>query len=310
MNSIYQPVIDTVRSFNRFYTNILGLLDHHMLGSRFSLSEIRVLYEIAHTDNCVAKDLSEKLTMDPGYLSRMMKQFEKWNLTYRVQSAQDGRLYYLYLTDQGKDTMAELDGLSNRQIHEMLSRLPEQGRRKLVEGMRTIEEILSEKPLTREKIIIRNEIKPGDVGCLIQLHGWIYAKECGFNHVFEGYVCKTFYDFLENYHPEKDRLWLAEAEEGIIGAIAIVGHSAQRAQLRWFILHPHFRGMGLGNTLLNEAMQYCREKGFQTVFLETTEDQKTAIKMYMKAGFRKVAEHENHTWGKSLVEQTFELSLP
>jgi DNA-binding MarR family transcriptional regulator/GNAT superfamily N-acetyltransferase len=310
VNSIYTPLIHVVRRFNRFYTNILGLLDQHLLDSEFSLSEARVLYEIGHTENCTAKNLCEDLRIDPGYLSRMIKHFEKHSFTYRVKSANDARLYYLYLTDQGKNTLAKLDQLSNRQIDQMFSRLPEKDQKKLIEGMQTIENVLSEKlGLIKEKVIIRSELKPGDIGFLIHLHGWIYAEECGYNHTFEGYVCRTFYDFLENYNPEKDRFWFAEANGTMIGAIAIVGHSAQKAQLRWFILHPQFRGIGLGSTLLSKAMQYCREKKFQKVFLETTEDQKAAIRMYIKAGFRKVAEHENYTWGKNLVEQTFELNL-
>ena len=310
MNSVYTPLFHAVRRFNRFYTNILGLLDQHLLESQFSLSEARVLYEINHTENCTAKNLSEELRIDPGYLSRMIKQFEKHNYTYRVKSAKDARLYYLYLTEQGKDTLAKLDELSNRQIDQMLGWLPEQDQKKLVAGMQTIENALSGKTeLIREQVMIRSELKPGDVGYLIHLHGWIYAQECGYNHVFEGYVCRTFDDFLEKYNPQRDRFWFAEVNGAMIGAIAIISHSAQKAQLRWFILHPQFRGIGLGGILLGKAIQYCKEKEFQTVFLETTADQKTALKIYLKAGFRKVAEHENHSWGKSLVEQTLELQL-
>ncbi|TCL58645.1 MarR family transcriptional regulator with acetyltransferase activity [Hydrogenispora ethanolica] len=311
MDSIGQPLIRAVRRFNRFYTNILGLLDQHLPDSEFSLPEARVLYEIGHTENCTAKNLSEELRIDPGYLSRMVKHFEKRGLTYRVQSAKDGRQYYLYLTEQGQDILAKLGRLSDGQIDRMLNRLPDHDRKRLVEGMQTIEDLLSTGPeLPRDRVIIRSELKPGDIGALIHLHGWIYAEECGYNHVFEGYVCKTFYHFLENYHPERDRVWFAEADGTMIGAIAIVGHSAEKAQLRWFILHPQYRGIGLGGKLLQEALQYCREKGFRTVFLETTADQQTAIRMYRKAGFQKVAEHPNHSWGKELVEQTFELVLP
>lgn len=282
-----------------------------MLNSEFSLAEARVLYDIGHTEKCTAKKLIEELRIDPGYLSRMIKRFEKDNLIYRVQSPEDGRLYYLYLTDKGKETLANLDDRSNGQIYQMIKCLPEQEQISVAESMKRIEDILAGKSgLTGEKVEIRCGLRPGDVGYLIHLHGWIYAEECGFNHRFEGYVCKTFYNFLENYSPEKDRLWFAEVNGRMVGAIAIVGHSAIRAQLRWFILHPAFRGMGLGRTLLNNAMEYCREKGYRQVFLETTEDQKTALKMYRKAGFRKVAERENKAWGKVLVEQTYELDLP
>lgn len=117
-------------------------------------------------------------------------------------------------------------------------------------------------------------------------------------------------NFLENYSPQKDRLWLAESKGKIIGAIAIVGHSSIKAQLRWFIIHPEFRGVGLGKSLLNEALKYCREKGYKQIFLETTGEQKTSINMYVKAGFKKTAEGENKAWGKALVEERYELVLP
>lgn len=309
MNSVYKPVIHAVRRFNRFYTNILGLLDQHMLNSEFSLSEARVLYEIGHMEQCTAKKLIEELSIDPGYLSRIIKRFEKLGLTYREQSKEDGRLYYLYLTDQGKETLARLDELSNGHIYQMVSRLPEQDQQQLAAGMKSIESALSEKPvLTGERIVIRNELRPGDAGYLIHLHGWIY-REHGYNHRFEGYVCKTFYDFFENYSPGKDRFWFAEVGGNMVGAIAIVEHSSSKAQLRWFLVHPQYRGTGLGSRLLNEAMKYCREKGYRTVFLETTEDQQQAIGMYTKAGFVKVAEHPSSEWGKPLLELTFELNL-
>lgn len=304
------PFIHVIREFNRFYTNILGLLDRHMLDSEFSLSEARVLYEIGQKEKCTAKGLIEELKIDPGYLSRIIKRFENYDLTYRIQSTEDGRVYYLKLTDKGRGILSRLDKLSDGQIYNMISSLSDYDKKMLAKSMKTIENILSHKTvLTREMFKIRSVLNPGDVGNLIHLHGWIYAEECGYNHMFEGYVCKTFYDFFEKYSPEKDKIWFAEVNGEMIGAIAIVAHSAVKAQLRWFILHPRYRGIGLGNTLLGEAVQFCKEKGYKNVFLSTTEDQKTAIRMYMKAGFRKVSEFESSAWGKNLVEETYELYL-
>lgn len=310
MSSINTTLVGTIRKFNRFYTNILGLLDRHMLDSEFSLSEARVLYEIGHTKNCTAKNLMQELSMDSGYLSRIVKHFEKQGLIDRRQSTEDRRLYYLCLTDKGQKTLIDLNGLSDRYISNMIAKLQEEDLGKLVDSMKAIENVLSGKTaLIGDEIVLRSELRAGDVGELIQLHGWIYEKECGYNYVFEGYVCKTFYDFYQNYSPNKDKFWLAEVSGKIVGAIAIVGHSETRAQLRWFILHPDYRGIGLGSRLLNEAIQYCRDKGYTNVFLETTEDQKTAVAMYRKAGFKKVKEFENNAWGKSLVEQNYELEL-
>jgi len=308
MNSI----IKRVREFNRFYTNILGLLDKHILDSHYSLSEVRVLYEIANMEKCTAKLLNEELAVDLGYLSRIIKRFEKDDLINRVKSENDGRIYYLFLTDKGKDIMKKLDQLSCRYIEHMIKPLKMDQQEKLIKSMNTIENILSVREDTingKKKVNIRCDLKPGDVGYLIYLHGWIYEKECGYNYLFEGYVCKTFYDFYNKYNPNKDQFWLAEFNGEIIGSIAIVGHTQTKAQLRWFILHPDYRGYGLGKSLLNEAMAYCKNKGYQNVFLETTQDQEKAIKMYEQFGFEKVSVHEHHAWGKDLVELVYELKL-
>ncbi|PKM50987.1 MAG: MarR family transcriptional regulator [Firmicutes bacterium HGW-Firmicutes-7] len=310
MNPLDTSLIHKIRKFNRFYTNILGLLDRHLLDSEFSLAEVRVLYDIGHMENCTAKELIEKLRIDSGYLSRIIKRFRKDNLIYRVQSSDDGRLYYLHLTDKGEDILIKLDALSNNQICKVVSSLTDRDKTKVVDCMLIIENTFSGEPiLTDEEVKIRCDLKPGDVGNLIHLHGWIYSEECGYNHMFEGYVCKTFSDLFENYNQENDRFWFAEVNGKMVGAIAIVAHSPMQAQLRWFLIHPEFRGIGLGSTLMNEAMKYCKEKGYQQVFLETTNDQKTAIRMYMNKGFRKVAEHEKEMWGRKLVEQTYELNL-
>lgn len=311
MEADRMPLVRAIRKFNRFYTNVLGLLDRHLLDSDFSLSEARVLYEIGNAEKgTTATALIAALRIDAGYLSRMLKRFDKQGLINRSPSKDDGRSHDLYLSDRGKTALARLDALSDEQIRHMLDRLPEREQRNVIKSMTAIEQALSDEAGAGREIHIRSELRPGDVGTLIHLHGWIYAQECGYNHAFEGYVCKTFHDFFERYSPDKARFWFAEAEGETVGAIAIVGHSAEKAQLRWFILHPAYRGIGLGKMLHQAALQYCRDKGYREVFLETTEDQKTAIRMYIKEGFRKTAEWETRSWGVSHVEQIYELRLP
>lgn len=310
MDLTHKSLIHTIRKFNRFYTNILGLLDKHILNSEFSLSEVRVLHEISITENCTSKKLIEELKMDAGYLSRILQRFEQKKLLHKTRSDEDGRLYYLNLTDSAKDMISNLNKLSDLQISELTTHLSDKDKTSIVKSMTTIETCLKKDSPNISDVNIRCDLKPGDVGYLIYLHGLFYSKECGYNHIFEGYVCKTFYDFLINYNPDKDKLWLAEIHEEIIGAIAIVGHSKTKAQLRWFILHPKYRKLGLGSSLLNQALKYCEEKNYKQVFLETTEDQKKAINMYVKAGFKKISEFENKSWGKTLIEQTYELTLP
>lgn len=296
-----------VRRFNRFYTNVLGLLDRHMLDTEFSLSEARILYEIGNMEDCTAKVLVNNLKIDAGYLSRILRRFEEKGLACRIQSKEDNRFYLINLTQNGINTLEELNRLSDKQTEKLTENLSDAEKKNFVSSIITIENYLSGN-INRE-VHIRHILKPGDVGALIQMHGWIYAKECGYNQVFEGYVCKTFFDFLNNYNENIDRIWLAESESEIVGSIAIVRRSDQTAQLRWFILHPDFRGLGIGKTLFNKAMQYGKEKGYRTIFLETTDDQKTAVRMYTKAGFKKVKEHEDTAWGIRHTEQTYELNL-
>ncbi|PAF33743.1 helix-turn-helix domain-containing GNAT family N-acetyltransferase [Paenibacillus sp. 7516] len=301
-------IIPIIREFNRFYTRILGLLDKHLLDSEFSLSEVRVLYEIGNAQHCTASVLTEQLGLDPGYLSRILKRFEKLGLTYRVQSKEDGRSSLLYLSELGEETLARMNALSDDQIRDMIIDLPSKSRADIARSMTAIQNELSGHPAKR-RIQFRTELKAGDAGALIHLHGWVYAEECGYNHIFEGYVCKTFYELLQTYNPDKDRFWLAEANNEIVGSIAVIGHSDERAQIRWFILHPDYRGMGIGKKLIQDAIAYCREKGYRSVVLETTEDQETAIAMYTKQGFVKIKEQENDAWGVRHIEQTYELEL-
>lgn len=301
-------IIPIIRKFNRFYTKILGLLDKHLLDSNFSLTEVRVLYEIANTEYCTAKMLIDLLSIDAGYLSRILKRFEKLGLTYRVQSQKDGRSSLLFLSSFGEETLSKMNTLSDDQIDNLIIKLPNQKKKTIARNMIAIERALSDNPEER-RVEIRSNLKPGDIGMLIHMHGWIYSMECGYNHLFEGYVCKTFYEFLRTYSQDKDRFWIAEEDGEIVGSIAIIGHSNEKAQLRWFILHPDYRGIGIGKILFQEAMGYCKEMGYQHIFLETTEDQKTAIAMYKKEGFKKISEQENESWGMRLLEQTYELYL-
>ncbi|MEB3103914.1 MarR family winged helix-turn-helix transcriptional regulator [Ferviditalea candida] len=172
MNSAYTPLIHVIRRFNRFYTNILGLLDQHLPDSEFSLSEALVLYEIGHTENSTAKKLIEELKIDPGYLSRIIKRFERHSLIYREQSGEDGRVYYLYLTDRGKDTLSKLNELSDSQIRQIIGGLSEQDQTNVVESMGIIAKTLSRKSrLIETRVNIRCELKPGDVDYLIHLYG-------------------------------------------------------------------------------------------------------------------------------------------
>lgn len=309
MNSRLKNEVEKIREFNRYYTKILGLLDQHFLESEFSFSEVRVLYEIYKTIPCTIKLLSQVLSMDTGYLSRIMKRFEKNGLVERKASSEDGRSHHLFLTSRGLEAIAVLNDRSDEQIFYMIQFLSKQDLSRLVRDMTSIKQVLSKlRDIKYEDITIRHKIQQGDIGYLIFMHGWIYAKEYNYTTAFEGYIAKCFYEFIEQYDGNKDRLWLAEYNGEIIGSIAIFGHG-EKAQMRWFLLHPDFQGFGLGKRLMKEALEYCKEKHFKSVYLITTSDLDKAIGMYEKAGFVKVAETENHTWTDNLLELTYEMNL-
>lgn len=303
-------MISSMRKFNRFYTGLIGLLDQHILDSNFSLSEVRVLYEIWHTEQCTAGKLTERLKLDGGYLSRMLKVFEENNIVIRKQSATDGRTWLLQLSAKGKRLMQTLDERSNEQIRQVLEPLPAAKQEEVAASMSTIEQLLSGKnDITLSDIVFRNELQPGDVGYLIYLHGDLYARETGYNLEFEAYVCKTFYDFLQSYDPAKDRVFLAVYRQRIVGAVAILGHSSYLAQLRWLLVHPDMRGIGLGKKLVTDALAFCREKQYKQVYLLTTNQQTTAADIYLKAGFKKTDIQPQQIWGHQLYEERYDLEL-
>lgn len=160
-----------------------------------------------------------------------------------------------------------------------------------------------------EVFLIREELIPGDLGYLAYLHAKIYHEECGYDLEFEGYVCKTFFEFTKRYSPERDRFFIAEKEGEMIGNIAILGHTDEEAQLRWFIIAPKYHGAGLGQKLFQKAMEFCRERGYKKVWLLTTSDQEKATAMYTRAGFELVSEEQLSVWGRELIDRKYELNM-
>ncbi|WP_461614926.1 bifunctional helix-turn-helix transcriptional regulator/GNAT family N-acetyltransferase [Clostridium sp. Marseille-QA1073] len=301
--------VGIIRSFNRYYTNVLGLVNQHILESSFSLSEVRILHEIEKIENCTAKMLADTLSIDVGYLSRILKRFQKCGFIEKKQSQSDRRAQYLTVTPIGKEKMDELNVLSDEQITQMLEPLSDLDIINLARNMTSIESILTNgKNIKPEDISIRTDIRAGDTGYITYMHGWIYRKEYDYSTAFEGYVAESFYEFLLDYNPDRDRLWCAEHNGEIIGCIGIVGHQ-DKAQLRWFLLHPNYRGIGIGKELLNLALAFAREKGYKKAYLKTTNDLEKATSMYTKAGFVKSAEKENPSWRNDLTELEYEMNL-
>lgn len=304
--------INQIRSFNRFYTSHIGLLNQHFLESPYSLTEVRVLYEIGEHQSVTAQYLCDILYLDKGYMSRILNLFSKKEIISKIKSKDDGRAYHIVLTDTGKELLKELNNRSAGQILNFAQKLGSEEKNMLVNSMKTIQNLLStnyDNHILAGEVTFREGLRPGDIGYLIYLHGILYSKESGYSLEFEGYVAKTFADFLGHYSPEHDRVWLAEYNQQIIGCIAIVHHGEKEGQLRWFLTHPVFRGTGIGKRLLKTAIDYCREKDYDNVFLLTTSIQQRAIGMYKKAGFIQTESVESDQWGKTLYEERFDLKL-
>jgi len=317
MRSEADRLIRSIREFNRFYTGIIGLLDRPVPGGDISPADARVLLEIGGREGgpqgeCTAANLSGELRMDPGYLSRILGRLEGGGMVDRRRSGRDGRCTLLGLTEKGREVLESLNRAADRRVERMTGHLSA-GEQALLSGsMHAIRELLDpggERSLRREDVTVRWDLRPGDVGSVIHLHGAVYAEEFGYNLEFEGYVADTFREFARIYRPGKDRLWVVELGGSIVGSLAVLGRPAREAQLRWFLLHPSCRGLGLGRELLHSALRFCRERGYRRAYLLTTSDQRKASAMYARAGFRKTEEKPTRMWGKELVEERWELVL-
>ena len=294
-----------IRRFDRFYTNMIGVVNKTILESPYSLAEARVLLEIHNAGTCCASELTELLRIDPGYLSRMVRNFKKKGLLEARRSQTDARSQVLSLTEKGKDTVAHLSAASSEQIAALLAHLPQGAQQQLVNHMIAIEEMLSG---GRDASIVIRDWKPGDAGYIAYRHGVIYAQEYQLQTaVFEKYVLTSLALFLEN--PATGRLFIAECCGRIVGSIGVVETGPATAQLRWFLIEPEFRGSGLGRTLVTKALEYCRQKNYRHVFLWTFKGLEAARHLYEEAGFTLTEEKGNDTWGPLLLEQRFDADL-
>jgi len=300
--------IDAVRRFNRIFTRRIGVLREGLLHSRYSLTEARVLFELAHREDTSASDLSRELGLDPGYLSRTLARLEEQGLVDRVRSENDGRRRLLSLTSAGQDAFAMLDGRSREEVAEMLGGLSEGDRHRLLEAMGTIEGILQRDFKFSEPFVLRAH-EPGDVGWVVHRHGVLYAREYGWDESFEALVARIVADFIEGYDPAKERCWIAEMGGERVGCVFVVRASEPVAKLRLLLVEPEARGLGLGNRLVEECIRFARGRGYEKLTLWTNSVLDDARHIYEEHGFVLVGEEEHHSFGHDLVGQTWELAL-
>ena len=293
-----------VRNFNRFYTNIIGLMDKTILDSPYSLAEARVLLEIDTASQCSASDLTKWLQIDPGYLSRMLSKFTKDKLMIKTRSTVDGRAQVLMLTDKGRQTIHKLYSESTIQASKILEQLSDEEQKELISHMVAVRNILDK---NHGKTYIIRTLKPGEAGYIAYRHCVLYEKEFGLGGIFENYVM----DALTQYIAEKPEgeVWVAENNGRIVGSIAIVSTEEGIAQLRWFLIEPEYRGVGLGGQLLATAMEYCKRQKYRQVYLWTFQDLKAARHLYKSFGFSLTEQSESDTWKSGVVEERWDIVL-
>jgi DNA-binding MarR family transcriptional regulator/GNAT superfamily N-acetyltransferase len=299
---------EAVRRFNRVYTRRIGVLQEGLLRSPFSLTELRVLYELAHRDDLTAAELGRDLSVDVGYLSRILRGFEQRGLIEKRPSSTDGRQMLLSLTAHGRDTFAPLERSSHDEAVHLLNELSAEGQRRLVEAMHAIERLLGDPPAPSVPYILRTH-EPGDLGWIVHRHAVLYSREYGWDERFEALVATIAASFLENFDPKRERCWIAEREGEIVGSIALVRASDEVAKLRLLLVEPSARGLGIGRRLVEECIAFARRAGYAKVTLWTNDVLRAARRIYEEAGFRVVEEQRHDSWGPELVGQTWELQL-
>ena len=296
------------RRFNRFYTKQIGLLSQGILKTRFPLIQARVLYELAQQKQTTASTLVDKLNIDPGYLSRILSNFEKKGLLRKHRSTTDSRQRILKLTNPGKKSFAELDERSRRVAEEMLLGLVDEDRHRLLHAMQTIEAILDPQHRPPTPYLLRPR-RPGDIGWIIHRHGVVYAEEYGFDETFEALVAEILVQFIHEHDPKRECLWIAEQEGERIGSVMVVDAGDQVAQLRLLLVEPQARGQSVGMRLIDECLNFSRRNRYRKIKLWTQSNLPQARHLYAKAGFERVSQSAHKSFGQDLIAEIWEMPL-
>jgi DNA-binding MarR family transcriptional regulator/GNAT superfamily N-acetyltransferase len=306
-----EPDINSFRRFNRFYTRLLGLLDEELVQSGFALTEARTLFELAAHPEWGASEIAAELSLDPGYLSRILSKFESGGLLVRSPSPQDARQVTLQLTRKGKTAFADLNNRSSTQADALLKKLTPSNRSTLIRAMGEIEQILADETKSASPFVLRLH-RAGDMGWVVQRQSILYTEEYGWNAEYEALASRIVADFLANFDPARERCWIAERHSEPLGCVFLVSHPEhdEVAKLRLLHVERATRGLGLGHALVNECLQFARSAGYKKVTLWTQSILHAAHKIYQKAGFKLVLEEPHHSFGKDLIGQTWELEFP
>jgi DNA-binding MarR family transcriptional regulator/GNAT superfamily N-acetyltransferase len=300
--------VAAVREFNRFYTSRIGVLDEGYLSSRLSLTEVRVLYELAHRGSATASELGRDLGIDPGYLSRILRGFSRRGVVTRTTATDDARKAVLRLTARGKATVAPLEARARDQIGALLKGVPAAEQDRLVASMRTVERALQPDTTGIPKIALRSH-RPGDMGWVVERHGALYWQEYGWDESFEALVADIVAKFIAHLDRKRERCWIAELEGERVGCVFCVKKSKTVAKLRLLLVEPQARGLGIGARLVDECIIFARTAGYRELTLWTNDVLVSARRIYESAGFVLVESERHRSFGKALVGQNWRLRL-
>ncbi|UTD25834.1 helix-turn-helix domain-containing GNAT family N-acetyltransferase [Bradyrhizobium sp. WD16] len=300
--------VDAVRDFNRRYTRIIGVLDQHLLASPFSLTEARVLYEIAQRELPSASEIGAALNLDAGYLSRILQRFTEDELVSRTAGATDRRQQRLKLTARGRAAFGQLEAASRASIGRMLEPLSEGDRERLLAALATVTRLLDDGAPAEAAVVLRPP-RPGDMGWVVERHGAVYAETYGWDSGFEALVAEIVAQYLKSFDPAREACWIAEVDGERAGSIFLVRHSDTVAKLRLLLVEPSARGRGVGRRLVQECIAFARARGYRKIMLWTQSMLTEARALYAAAGFVKIASDPHRSFGHDLVGETWELEL-
>ena len=296
-----------IRAFNRFYTRKIGVVDG-MASSPFALAEARVLYELAHREQATATDIRKELGLDAGYMSRILREFERRKLIRREQSKTDERQKFLSLTAKGRRAFAPLDARSNRDVVAILEGLSPTKRKQLVDAVQAVRRLLGDKVQTSTSYLLRQH-QPGDLGWIVHRQAILYAEEYGWDGTYEALAGEIVAQFIKNYDPNRERCWIAEKDGERVGGAFVAKVSDDIAQLRLLHVESQARGLGIGKRLVEECVRFARQAGYQKMTLWTQSNLYAARHIYKQSGFQVVREQQHHSFGKDLTAETWELNL-
>jgi DNA-binding MarR family transcriptional regulator/predicted N-acetyltransferase YhbS len=310
MNPVPPARVEALRRFNRLYTRRIGVLREGLLGSPFSLTEVRVLYELAHREELTASDLVRELGLDAGYVSRILQRFQKKGYLARSPSARDRRRAVLSLRPAGRRAFAPLEERSRAEAAALLAPLAPPDQALLQDALSTVERLLGgEGPPRDTADVLLRGLGPGDAGWIAHRHGVLYAREWGYDQRFEAVVARIMSDFVLHFDPTGERCWIAEWQGSVVGSVLLVRQSRTVARLRVLLVEPAARGLGVGRRLVAACVGFAREAGYRKITLWTHQSLRAARHLYEEAGFRCVGATRSHSFGQDLVDETWELAL-